>query len=253
MTEPAVAIRDLSLRIAGTPVLEGVSLDIARDDYLAILGPNGAGKTMLLRVILGLVAPTSGSVRVLGETPRGARGRVGYVPQYCRFDLDFPIRVSEVVRMGTLGRGMDARASLARVDAALAEVEMSAFADRSIGALSGGQRQRVLIARALALGPELLLLDEPTASLDERMGHTVWELLDELSRQMAVVLVSHDIGAISRHVTSVACLNRRLHAHPSKQLSPEILEATYGCPVELLAHGQPHRVLDSHGREEDDA
>jgi zinc transport system ATP-binding protein len=124
---------------------------------------------------------------------------------------------------------------------------MEGLAGRPIGALSGGQLQRVLIARALAQRPKLLLLDEPTTSLDERIGRSVWELFEELSREMAVVVVSHDIGAISRYVRSVACLNRRLHAHPSKELSSEILEATYGCPVDLLAHGHPHRVLADHG------
>jgi zinc transport system ATP-binding protein len=124
---------------------------------------------------------------------------------------------------------------------------MQGLAERPIGALSGGQLQRVLIARALAMGPELLLLDEPTASLDERIGHGVWELLEELSKQMTVIVVSHDIGAISRHVRTVACLNRRLYTHPSRELTPEILEATYGCPIDLIAHGHPHRVLGDHG------
>jgi zinc transport system ATP-binding protein len=132
------------------------------------------------------------------------------------------------------------------VERALATVEIAPLAGRPIGTLSGGQLQRVLIARALAQQPELLLLDEPTASLDERIGTGVWDLLEELSKSMTVVVISHDIGAISRHVRTVACLNRRLHAHPSRELTPEILEATYGCPIDLIAHGHPHRVLGQH-------
>ena len=251
MSAPAVELRDVWYAFDGVPALEAVDLRVEVGDYLAILGPNGGGKTTLLRVILGLIAPQRGSVRVLGGSPREARGRVGYVPQHARFDPDFPIQVRDVVRMGRLRRdrmmrrfsGADQRA----VDAALATLEIEPLADRAVGALSGGQLQRVLIARAIAVEPELLLLDEPTASLDERGGSDFWSLLRRLSQTMTVMMISHDIGAISRHVRSVACLNVRLHGHPSPELRPEVLEATYGCPVDLIAHGHPHRVLGEHG------
>jgi zinc transport system ATP-binding protein len=251
VSAPAVELEGVCFSFRGVAVLEDVSLTIGPGDYLALLGPNGGGKTTLLRLVLGLLRPDRGRVRVFGEDPVRARGRVGYVPQHPRFDLDFPIRVLDVVLMGRLARRGPFRRfqeedrAIAR--GALERVEMAALADRAIGSLSVGELQRVLIARALALQPSLLLLDEPTASLDERVGRSVWELFEELSGEMAVVLVSHDIGAISRYVHGVACLNRRLHAHPSKELTAEILEATYGCPVELLAHGHPHRVLSSHG------
>jgi zinc transport system ATP-binding protein len=250
VSAPAAELRGVSLALGATSVLEDVSLRVEANDYLAILGPNGGGKTTLLKLLLGLHAPDRGEVRVLGDTPSRARGRVGYVPQHVRFDLSFPIRVRDVVLMGRLGKAPGGRIGAAdreAAHAALARVEMQTLAARPIGALSGGQLQRVLIARALAQSPELLLLDEPTASLDERIGRSVWELFEELSREMAVVVVSHDIGAISRYVRGVACLNRRLHAHPSKELTADILEATYGCPVDLLAHGHPHRVLTEHG------
>ena len=250
MSAPVAELRGVSLALGATPVLEDVSLRIEANDYLAILGPNGGGKTTLLKLLLGLYTPDRGQVQVLGDSPRRARGRVGYVPQHVRFDLEFPIRVQDVVLMGRLGRGGGARIRAGDRDAAhaaLERVEMRELAARPIGALSGGQLQRVLIARALSQQPELLLLDEPTASLDERIGRSVWELFEELAEEMAVVVVSHDIGAISRYVHGVACLNRRLHAHPSKELTSDILEATYGCPVDLLAHGHPHRVLTDHG------
>jgi len=251
VSEPAIELRDVWFSYGDVPVLEGVDLRVERGDYLALLGPNGGGKTTLLRIVLGLLRPARGSVRVFGAPPARARGRVGYVPQRARFDPDFPIRVRDVVLMGRLRRGRMLRPLSTRdgeiAARALATVEVADLADRPVGALSGGQLQRVLIARALALEPELLLLDEPTASLDERIGTGIWELLAEISRSLTVVLISHDIGAISRHVRGVACLNRRLHAHPSRELTPEILEATYGCPVDLIAHGHPHRVLGDHG------
>ena len=251
MSTPVVEVSDVSVSLRDQTILEDVTLLVEQGDYLALLGPNGGGKTTLLRVILGLLEPDRGRVRVFGETPQRARARVGYVPQRANFDLDFPIRVLDVVLMGRLAASGRLRRFGAddhsRARAALDRVEMGHLTKRPIGALSGGELQRVLIARALAVEPKLLLLDEPTASLDERMGRSIWELLEELSRDAAIVLVSHDIGAISQHVRSVACLNRRLFAHPSKELTGEILEATYGCPVELLAHGHPHRVLPPHG------
>ncbi|UCE86594.1 MAG: metal ABC transporter ATP-binding protein [Deltaproteobacteria bacterium] len=251
MTTPAIEIEGVSLALRGVPVLTDIDLRLEPNGYLAILGPNGGGKTTLLKLILGLLAPDRGRIRVSGQPPSRSRGRVGYVPQIVRFDLDFPIRVLDLVLMGRLGprrlfRRFGPR-DRAVARAKLAQVELEAYADRPVGTLSGGQLQRALIARALALEPEILLLDEPTASLDERVGRSVWELFGELSREMAVVLVSHDIGAISQHVRSVACLNRRLYYHPSKGLTAEMLEATYGCPVDLLAHGHPHRVLPPHG------
>jgi zinc transport system ATP-binding protein len=251
VSAPPIELRDVWLSRRDQTVLEAVTLVVEPRDYLALLGPNGGGKTTLLEVILGLREPDRGSVRVFGETPRRARSRIGYVPQRAGFDLDFPVRVLDLVLMGRLGRrGLlrpFAREDRSRARAALDRLEMGALAERPIGTLSGGELQRALIARALAVEPELLLLDEPTASLDERIGRSIWELLEELSRELTIVLVSHDIGAISQHVRSVACLNRRLFSHPSKELTGEILEATYGCPVELLAHGQPHRVLPPHG------
>jgi len=255
VSAPAIELQGVNLRRGDVHVLEDVDLRVERRDFLAVLGPNGSGKSSLLRVILGLLAPQSGSVRVLGGTPREARGRVGYVPQRAAFDLDFPILSEEVVLTGRLARRRWLRsydaADRAAARSALETMESVHLADRPVGALSGGELQRVLIARALAMEPELLLLDEPTASLDERIGRGVWEILEELSRTITLVLVSHDIGAISQYVRSVACLNRQLHTHPDGELTDEMLEATYGCPVDLLAHGHPHRVLSPHtGHEE---
>ena len=240
MSEPIVELCDVSLSRRGQVVLEHVDLTLEALDYVALLGPNGSGKTSLLLVMLGQREPDAGTVRLWGRPPREARGRVGYVPQHPAFDRDFPIRVIDVVLTGRLGRSRSGRrlgaADRARAHALLERMEVGELAGRPIGALSGGELQRVLIARALAIEPELLLLDEPTSSLDERIGRSVWELLEELSRDMAVVLVSHDIGAISRHVQRVACLNRQLFMHDSRELTPDVLERIYGEPLVLLSH-----------------
>lgn len=242
-----VSLERVSFTYAGVDVLRDVSFDFHEGDFVGIIGPNAGGKTTLLKLILGLLRPDSGSIRVLGVSPNEARGLVGYVPQYAHFDCSFPIRVRTAVTMGTLGRGrMRDKVANDAVDRALEQVELHEVADRQMGSLSGGQLQRALIARALVTEPKLLLLDEPTASLDTRIGRSVYELLEELAEKITIVLVSHDIGVISRHVRTIACLNVEMHYHHSKHLTPEMIEAAYGCPVDLVAHGHPHRVLEQH-------
>lgn len=232
------------------PVLEDINLSVMSDDFMGIIGPNGGGKTTLLKVILGLVKPSQGKVTVLGGSPEENRKFIGYVPQYSRFDRDFPISVQEVVLMGRSGQvGLMKRFS--RKDKMLAlqaleTVDMLEFKGRQIGKLSGGQQQRVFIARALVGEPKLLLLDEPTASVDMPMQTEFYELLQQLKQKMAIVLVSHDISAVSIYVDKTACLNRRLFYHGTKEISAQDLEAVYQCPVDLIAHGVPHRVLKEH-------
>jgi zinc transport system ATP-binding protein len=253
MKEPIVELKDVWLSLKGKLVLEAVDLRLEEGDYLGLIGPNGGGKTTLLRVMLGLLSPDRGTVKIFGEDPSHARGRIGYVPQYTRFDTDFPVSVLDVVLMGRLtARGLFQRRSKRDREVArscLEKVEMADHAGRQIGKLSGGQLQRVMIARALAVEPRLLLLDEPAASLDSRIGVSIYALLEELSREMTLVLVTHDVGVISRYVKTVACLNRQLYYHRSKEITREMFEAAYGCPVDLVAHGHAHRVLADHAED----
>lgn len=252
MRQPTAVIdvRDLSLSFRATTVLEDVNLEVGVGEFVGIIGPNGGGKSVLLRAILGLCEPDRGQVRVFGGAPRAARGRVAYVPQYPGFDAEVPMTVLDTVLMGRLS----SRRALRRftdqdrddADAALATVNAQHLAARPVGKLSGGQLQRVLIARALAVGAELLLLDEPAASLDPKSAAALYARLAELSSRITIVMVSHDLTVISRHVRSVACLNRRLHYHHSKDISREMIEATYGCDVDFLVHEHTHRVLDEH-------
>ena len=245
-----VKLEDVWVHYDGEPALEGINLAINQEDFLGVIGPNGGGKTTLLKVILGLIRPGQGKVTVLGGTPERGRKLVGYVPQYSLFDRDFPVSVWDVVLMGRLGQaGLFRRYSeedKKTARHALETVEMLDFKDRQIGELSGGEQQRVFIARALVVEPKLLLLDEPTASVDAPMQTGFYELLQRLKQRMAIVLVTHDISAVSIYVDEIACLNRRLFYHHSKEISVEELEATYQCPIELIAHGVPHRILREH-------
>jgi zinc transport system ATP-binding protein len=245
-----VKLEDVWVYYDDVPVLEGVNLSIEKDDFLGIIGPNGGGKTTLLKVILGLVKPSRGEVTVLGGAPERNRKFMGYVAQHSMFDRDFPINVWDVVLMGRCGKvGLIKRFSdedKKIAIKALETVEMLDYKERQIGRLSGGEQQRVFIARALVAEPKILLLDEPTAGIDTPMQTEFYELLARLKQRIVIVLVSHDISAVSVYVDKIACLNRQLYYHGSKEVGPEILEATYKCPVQMIAHGIPHRVLKEH-------
>ncbi len=249
--QEVVRLEDVSVHFNGVPALEGVSLSVEQGDYLGIIGPNGGGKTTLLKVILGLITPSQGRVSVLGKPPEKSRKDIGYIPQYNLFDRDFPISVEDTVLMGRYGKtGLIRR--YRRVDREVAQMALQTVGmldhkNRQIGQLSGGEQQRVFIARALATEPKLLLLDEPIASVDSTLQTEFYELLARLKQRMAIILVSHDIGALSIYVDKIACLNRQLFYHGSKEISRDVLEATYKCPVQMLTHGTvPHRVLKEH-------
>ena len=262
MAEPVVDIQGLNYAPGGLPVLENVDLRIERGDYLAVLGPNGGGKSTLLKLMLGLIRPDSGSIRVLGLPPGEAGGRIGYLPQHTVVAGSFPVTVLEAVCMGTIRpgfRNMAGRHSKAdheKARQALRKVDMLAFEERGLARLSGGQKQRVFIARALVDNPELLLLDEPTASVDSVSRSSLFSLLNELNRDMTVIMVSHDISSLASGVKSVACVNRTLHFHNAPEITDNMFSMTYGgsgdqcCPVELVTHGHvPHRVLAPHGQD----
>ncbi|NTW52917.1 MAG: ABC transporter ATP-binding protein [Chlorobiaceae bacterium] len=251
MSEPVIFCDRLFVDLGGMTVLQGLSISVYNGDFLAVLGPNGGGKTTLLRVILGLEKPTSGTVTVFGAPPGIASHRIGYVPQRLFFDREFPISAWEVVMMGRLSRRKllqrYGRADREKATEALEITGVAGIRNRRIGALSGGELQRVLIARALASEPELLLLDEPTASVDPEMKSTIYDLLERLRERHTIVLVTHDTGTIARHVSRIACLNCTLEMHEKgSTLGRKTLDSLYRYPVDVVEH------LDAGGAKPDE-
>jgi zinc transport system ATP-binding protein len=217
MGNSIVEIKNIWFAYNGQAVLEDVSLDIRPGDFIAMIGPNGGGKTTLLKLMLGLLRPNRGTIRVLGDPTEKASHHIGYVSQDVHINRSFPITAIDVVLMGKLGPGKRwAKSSVQdRADAldALERMEIADCASSKIGELSGGQRQRVFIARALVTQPKVMLLDEPTASIDAKGQAEFYRLLKELNKDITILVVSHDLVAISTYVKSVACVNKRLHYH----------------------------------------
>jgi zinc transport system ATP-binding protein len=237
---PVIELRGVTFSYGALPVLTNVDLSVERGEFLGIVGPNAGGKTTLLKVILGLLEPLAGTVRVLGKPPRPARGKVGYLPQHPGFPRDFPITVEQAVLTGRLGTGSSwgrySGADRTAARRALDEVEAADLAHRAIGELSGGQLQRVLLARALACEPEILILDEPTAHIDVRIESDVFDLLKELNQRMTILVVSHDVGFVASHVERVACVNRTLVCHRTEEIDGRIMQDLYGQDLRAVAH-----------------
>jgi zinc transport system ATP-binding protein len=252
--QEVISIRHMWAGYDNESVLEDINLTAYALDFIGLIGPNGGGKTTLIKVLLGLLPPTRGTVKILGKDVAEGRTHVGYVPQMVEFDRDFPINVWDVVRMGRLG-GRSLLHPFSRKDddlvaEALRSVDILDLRRRPIGDLSGGQRQRVYIARALVTQPSILLLDEPTASVDAHVQAHVYELLRELNKKVTILLITHDMSMLSSYVKTVGCLNRRLYYHGDRQLTPEMLEDAFQCPIDLIAHGVPHRVFPQHVSED---
>ncbi|NCC27455.1 MAG: ABC transporter ATP-binding protein [Gammaproteobacteria bacterium] len=248
--QPVIAIRDLAFSYGESPVLEGVDLEILDGEFVGLVGPNAGGKSTLLRLVLGLLEPQQGSIQVLGQAPRQAVRRVGYVPQFPTFPRDFPISVEQVVLTGRLGfgpmLGWYRSSDRAAARQALAEVEALDLARRRIGTLSGGQLQRVLLARALVAEPLILILDEPTANIDQRMEGDIFDLLARLNARLTILVVSHDIAFISGYVDRVACLNRTLVCHTTERVDGDLIHRLYGDNVRQVAHAGSGHGLAHH-------
>lgn len=237
-----IQIKDLDFSYGHIPVLTQANLTISDKEFVCIVGPNGGGKTTLLKLLLGLLEPQSGSVSMFGEAPSVGRKWIGYLPQYASLDAKFPVTALDVVLMGRLGKtrsfGPYSKADRTAARGMLERVGLSQLSKRPLAALSGGQRQRVLIARALVSNPKLLLLDEPTSSLDDYVERELYDLLQELNKEMTVAVVTHDINFVSRYVEKVICVNRQVHVHPTSEVDENIIHNMYGEHVHVVRHDQ---------------
>ncbi len=232
-----IKIENLSAGYEGKEVLHDINLTVYSDDYLGIIGPNGGGKTTLMRLILGLLKPTEGSIRFYKEginengepiTQEVKEITMGYLPQYNALDRQFPISVYEVVLSGlSKTKGLFSRYTKAQhqqVLDTLDRMQLSDFKDRHIGALSGGQLQRVLLARAIVSKPDVVILDEPNTYIDRRFQKQMYEMLEQINKECAIIIVSHDIAEVLNNVKHIACVNHHLHYHATADMPREKLE-----------------------------
>ena len=235
---PAIEVTGVTFAYHSQPVLTDVHFVIDPGDRVCMVGPNGGGKTTLVKLILGLLSPDQGTIRVFGQPPQRQQQRMGYVPQHSHFDPRFPISVLEVVCMGRLSGttghyGAEDRKAARQ---ALDLVGLSPLADRPFSDLSGGQRQRVLIARALATGGDILILDEPTANIDKASEQGLFDLLAALGDGITIIMVTHEVGFASTFFQRMICVNNRVYVHPTSELTGELIQDIYGGPLQMIRH-----------------
>lgn len=248
MAECLLELNSVSFAYGSSIVLQDIDLKVFDNDFIGVIGPNGGGKTTLLKLILGLVKPLKG--RIIPAKALQEGNGIGYLPQITTGDNNFPVTVKDVVLSGLMMRkgliSMMTAADRNKASRVIDELGLNELAGSSLNELSGGQLQRVFLGRAVIGDPRLLLLDEPGNFVDSSFESDFYEKLRLLNSRMAIMMVSHDVGIISSHIKSFACVNRMLHYHPSSEITNEDLLA-YGCPIQLVTHGEvPHTVLKNH-------
>lgn len=231
-------------------ILRNINLTVKYDDFIGVIGPNGGGKTTLLKVILKLLKPFSGKINYYENGTTVKLMNIGYLPQVNPLDKVFPIAINEVVLSGLMGQKQIfhkfTKEEKEKADEVMNLVGIMDLKNKNAGEVSGGQLQKALLSRAIISSPKLLILDEPSTYVDSSFEHDLYQILLELNKRMAIIIVSHDIGTISTYIKSIACVNQGLHYHASNTISEKTLK-TYGCPIDLITHGDiPHRVLPKH-------
>jgi zinc transport system ATP-binding protein len=241
-------MHSLSASYGANTVLQDINFKVNENDFIGVIGPNGGGKTTLLKVILGLLKPVKGTL-IFNEALLDGNS-IGYLPQLSTGDANYPVTVTDIVLSGLMmGKSIFSGMSSSdktKAQKVIEELGLTGMSKSNLNELSGGQIQRVFLGRAIIGNPRLLLLDEPGNFVDTTFENDFYEKLKDLNQRMAILMVSHDVGTISSHIKTFACVNRSLHYHPSPEITNEDLLA-YGCPIQLVTHGEvPHTVLKYH-------
>lgn len=235
-----IEFKDVSFQYDNSPALIDVNFSIQANDFVAIVGPNGGGKSTLLKLILAQISPSKGSITVFGEKNYKSLEKLGYVPQFTTHQHDFPLRLIDMILQSKLrNNSFFVRYSKEDKQRALEVLEMlkiAEFKDRFLSELSGGQRQRALIARALIDDPEILILDEPTASVDISVEQDIYDILKALNKNMTILLVTHDVSFVSKYVNKVFCVNRYLHSHKLDELTDTNAQEVYNKSMKMIKH-----------------
>jgi len=240
-----ITIKNLTVKYNDYTAIENVNFSIEKNKFITIIGPNGGGKTTLIKAILGFIKPFK------GEIVKSSQLKIGYVPQKNSFEEEFPISVSRVILSGDLENKMKLLhrfkpKSWNRLEDTLKRLDIIDLKDQQINELSGGQLQKVLLGRAIISNPNLLILDEPFSNIDTNSTNKYFQLLKKLSKDMSILIISHDIGIITSFTDDVICMNKTAHYHEGSHLTNQQLQETYSCPVEMIGHGIPHRVFPKH-------
>lgn len=235
-----IEFKDVSFNYDNSPTLIDINFSINSNDFVAIVGPNGGGKSTLLKLILAQISPTKGSLTVFGDKNYKSLEKLGYVPQFTTHQHDFPLRLIDMVLQSKLrNNSFFARYTQKDKKSAIKILEMlkiAEFKDRFLSELSGGQRQRALIARALIDEPEILILDEPTASVDISIEQDIYDILYDLNKNMTILLVTHDVSFVSKYVNKVFCVNGYLHTHDLDELTDTNAQEAYNKSMKMIKH-----------------
>lgn len=245
--DPLLSITEVSMYYGNNKILDNANLSVFPNDFIGIIGPNGGGKTTLLKLMLGIIIPTSGSITYHHNF---SVSQIGYLPQRSTHDIQFPITVNETILSGLMNKkrctGWFNKQEQKEAARLMELLSIQHLKFNKVDELSGGEHQKMMLCRAIISKPKLLILDEPNTYTDHNFETDICNILQDLNKEMAIIMVSHDLGIISGNVKTIACVNKKIHYHHESVITQDMMKV-YGCPIDLITHGDvPHRVLEKH-------